>query len=785
MLKLEEAINKFGAMKKINFIYNFTICAVILMSFAACQKDVNTLSEESTAGQVSVTLNISVDDMGAGTAESRALTRADLDGDGVESDVANLLILQFDGSSDAATISDIIYIDDMSSTEITLDQTYVSTVVVFVANTFGDYSFSTSTTLSEVKNSAISLSGVVETLTTSFGEEILYDSSLIKEGSDGNKYFLMSGSYLYADGVQYGGSISVSLKRNVSKVTLNVTNNWAGTDITNININSIPLSYLYYAYRNEESADDDDTSTFIPSYVSSSTSYKNTTSLNTATTNSKTVTCYVPVNMRGAVEESTAETKPDNAPSGATYASILVYPTEGSLVDGLDEDQWLRYNFYLGANLTNDYNLEPNKYYTYNISINGMGDAEADSRVTLLKTVAYGDYTSSKSSNCYILNPSPDAESSFYIPIAPRINEYWGGDYANVPDYCIDDNDDSSWEYKVLWYDNTLNPISTNEDNLLTHQLYIEKCLKGESDATPSLAITLGAGFSNYGNVLVAVTKNDVIVWSWHLWITDYNPYDHELTDLSAGSHTLSNGTGALHRYTGTVWSSGGIYEDKYIMDRNIGARRATISSAADAGYLHYQFGRKDPFPYSGTKVNDPALGGSTIKESVSMSTAIANPTTKYAISGDWCNEDTNNSLLWNDKKLTDTAAGEKSIFDPSPYGFRLPISSVWSDMTLNGVSVEGVHNDDNGYGFNFEDSSGNEFLYPACGYIANSSSSYQATYINDYAIYLSATAANGNSNKTSHAYSICKTVLSSTQLFLFKSSAASLRCIEDVDEEE
>ncbi|MFI3267726.1 MAG: hypothetical protein R3Y51_03310, partial [Rikenellaceae bacterium] len=560
-------------------------------------------------------------------------------------------------------------------------------------------------------------------------------------------------------------------------------NNWAGTDITGININSIPLSYLYYAYRDDESADDDDTSTLIPSSVSSSTSYKNTTSLNTTTTSSKTINCYVPINMRGTVEGSTTETKPDNAPSGATYASILVYPSEGSTIDGLEEEQWLRYNFYLGANLTDDYNLEPNKYYTYNISINGKGDAATDSRVTLLKTAVYGDYTSSKSSNCYILNPNPDAESSFYIPIAPRINEYWGEDYANVPDNCISDNDTVTWEYKVLWYDNTLNPISTSKDDLTSNQLYINKCIEGESYETPSLAITLGAGFSNYGNVLVAVTKNDVIIWSWHLWITDYNPYEHELTDLSAGTHTLTNGTGALHRYGGpsssgmSAWNTGGIYADKYIMDRNIGARSATLSDSQ--GILYFQYGRKDPLPYpSNVTILDDNYSLDAISASnstVTMSTAIANPTTKYG-NNNWCADYPGYGYLWYDKYLTDKTAGGKSIFDPSPYGFRIPIYSVWGDSALtnsNGGYTAGT----NGLDFNL---SGESFFHPSCGYIASDATSYKITSLYSYTIYIvSVPSSNGT-----HCYSICKTSISADQAALNRSSAASVRCIEDVDED-
>lgn len=72
------------------------------------------------------------------------------------------------------------------------------------------------------------------------------------------------------------------------------------------------------------------------------------------------------------------------------------------------------------------------------------------------------------------------------------------------------------------------------------------------------------------GNALVAVRDAEgTILWSWHLWVCDYDPAK------------------TLFTPDGTQWS---------FMDRNIGATTTEKGSFDNFGML-YQWGRKDPFP--------------------------------------------------------------------------------------------------------------------------------------------------------------------------------------------
>lgn len=149
------------------------------------------------------------------------------------------------------------------------------------------------------------------------------------------------------------------------------------------------------------------------------------------------------------------------------------------------------------------------------------------------------------------------------------------------------------------------------------------------------------------GNVLVAVKDvDDVILWSWHIWLTD-----------QPGECTYANNAGVL-------------------MDRNLGAISNTRGSVGAIG-LQYQWGRKDPF-LGPCSLYDNTMATSTgtwsrvhVNNSVSVDWTIMNPMV-YITTTDthWNYQDV---TLWDD---------EKTIYDPCPSGWRVP------DGGPNGVWV-------------------------------------------------------------------------------------------------
>ena len=173
------------------------------------------------------------------------------------------------------------------------------------------------------------------------------------------------------------------------------------------------------------------------------------------------------------------------------------------------------------------------------------------------------------------------------------------------------------------------------------------------------------------GNALVAALSGEEIVWSWHVWVTDYNPDSDAMTwtDTDNKSYTF--------------------------MGRDLGAR-SNVKYSADAFGTLYQWGRKDPFigssrvdasvvrPYydaEGNQLYDIIEQRPSFDDHVTTTLAlsIANPTTFYTAPSsawpcvDWLTPDAalQNDDLWGGK------SGHKTIYDPCPEGWKVPVSGA------------------------------------------------------------------------------------------------------------
>lgn len=196
------------------------------------------------------------------------------------------------------------------------------------------------------------------------------------------------------------------------------------------------------------------------------------------------------------------------------------------------------------------------------------------------------------------------------------------------------------------------------------------------------------------GNALIAAyDSNDNILWSWHIWLCDFDP------DATA------------QRYKGTSVD---------MMDRNLGALSASCEGTASYGFF-YQWGRKDPF------MGAAAAGGTRMAATCSFGTlasnssctvdfAVANPTTfitnDVSSGNDWLYADRQNNL-W---------TSEKTIYDPCPAGWRVPDggeSGVWNQVSDGSYSVDTYYK-----GVRFVLPSGGYAWYPCTGYLKRSDAS-------------------------------------------------------------
>ena len=450
---------------------------------------------------------------------------------------------------------------------------------------------------------------------------------------------------------------------------------------------------------------------------------------------------YVPSNMRGidATNISKEEKNCCQNAYGATYLYIVAsYGTT---------NEPILYRFYLGENLVNDFNLRPNTSYSYRLTFNGKGNISTDKRVEDL-----GNRKFATDANCYILNPSPEGDRYFSFNVVHRPNVFWGspneGDlYDNqttYPNHYIRSTD--HWYARVLWSDQ---PYTTEQIN----DMLVTKTGTGGSDYMDDshrVKIKIPSDIVR-GNIVIGVWANDgsdihlnedEILWSWHLWITDYQPDRIIGHAPTAGTYCYNVEGGQVHRYSESIalWKAGGKYENGYIMDRYCGAQGNLYVLGQKGGGLFYQFGRKDPFPgtyncyeysYDGTRTTR-AYNYNIISGIKTVPWSIMNPRRFIANDGNWASESKYNKshYIWNDPHLDAHTSPEetgKSIFDPCPPGWEVPVSRWIDNLSLGNTSTTNPANNFivKGHGL-LEGCT----YYPDGGYLANKNNSNpQAIY--------------------------------------------------------
>ncbi len=415
-----------------------------------------------------------------------------------------------------------------------------------------------------------------------------------------------------------------------------------------------------------------------------------------------------------------------------------------------------------------------------------------------------GEVTETMYSNCYFITPDDRFSRKYFIPITEQIA------YAQGSTGGVLTND--TWKVKLYAYDN-VDPV-----NMLW--LYNEGKVgyKGPDPTNPDIhyegpetscfSITIPPNYTNYGNMLVVVTDEaDNILWTWHLWISNYDPYaiyeeitTPEVIDNGDGSSTLifysSTYAGSIYRHTR--------YDYSYILDRNIGAIAPTYlghGGLGSTGWITYQFGRPTPLLGYNARFADGSIY-TTIRHNVdekgrvSILDAIQNPNVVYysETGMDWCVEQLN-GYVWNDRNLTHPphsndliSSGEehyyqKSRFDPSPLGYMLPplkeiapYASAWK-----------VYKTPDSYEITtYEMSSGNK-IFATINYNPYTGTTYQ-TIQNEFALWSNSSFDSGQAGSLLFYNNVFNTSGVGTPNILWapqtpRTLGAPARCIDQFEE--
>ena len=247
------------------------------------------------------------------------------------------------------------------------------------------------------------------------------------------------------------------------------------------------------------------------------------------------------------------------------------------------------------------------------------------------------------------------------------------------------------------------------------------------------------------GNAVVAVKKGNTIVWSWHLWfapkgvlstipVTNYQNKIYNFTSETVGWKPTSwNGTtyegprSVKIRVEQTVANNG----TKQFSD-------ITITQTAHhvrTGYATlYQAGRKDALPGTndisqGSYSYDNTEGGRSLGYAIQHPNNMLSHANRPQNLWSWCEIPYIN--LWSaDSKATtpNDIAVVKTIYDPSPAGFKLPSGNAFTGFTIdgqsgniakmnvNGTQIRKVFTDNFGHNFWTNKSKTATIFFPATG---------------------------------------------------------------------
>ena len=318
-----------------------------------------------------------------------------------------------------------------------------------------------------------------------------------------------------------------------------------------------------------------------------------------------------------------------------------------------------------------------------------------------------GGTLSKTTANCYVVN----APGTYMLPLV-----YGNAIVDGQTNYGAYDKDTKFVDYKGNHINSPYLPTPDDATLVWSDGFYMFKDVRLSEDKK-YLIFTIDPDYIQQANAVVAVRDaGDNIMWSWHIWVTehkinetiDYKAYENASTIYSIMPCNLGWVDGKMVFYNPRE------LDFEFTQDKTGTQKPMKLTQAGakldyrDIGSTYYQWGRKDPIvalknrnetgveDYRPMETPEEKYQYNVNPGGVTMATAIQNPNIYYVQPTDgsnyWLSTNSFTVKLWDGDTRDDGELNEisstKTVYDPSPRGFKVPFPRVFAGFVNGGTST-------------------------------------------------------------------------------------------------